>query len=133
MPLRRAVVMSVPWPSNACQVVPEVVGAARRDALAELDRPRALAAELRAPGPEPPRGEVQRVLVREADRAVHLVHEAGAHACGFADADLRRRDLEAWIAGLGGLEGELRRDAGGRDVAGHHREVVLQRLEVADR
>src|SRR6266566_1757934 len=58
------------------EIAPERVGAARGDGAAQLARPPALAAELRAPGPEPPRREMQRVLVGEADGAVGLLRHA---------------------------------------------------------
>src|SRR5579864_552366 len=54
---------------------PEPVRALRRHEAAELRCPEALVAELVAPGPEPPREMVQAMLVGEADRAMHLVHD----------------------------------------------------------
>ena len=59
-------------------VRPEGIGAALRDGAAELGRPVTLGAELRAPGPEPSRHEVQGVLVGEADGAMTLVGDARA-------------------------------------------------------
>src|SRR6267378_8320694 len=114
------------------EIAPERVGATRGHGAAELAGPRALAAELRAPRPEAARGEVQRVLVGEADGAVGLVGDAGADAGRLADAHLGDGDLEARVAALGGAEGRLRGDAGGGDVTREHREVLLDRLEVAD-
>src|SRR5205809_5164873 len=84
--------------SEACgEIGPERVGTARGDAATQLHRPATLAAELGAPRPEPARREVERVLVREADRAMHLVHEAGRNARGFADPHLGDGDLEARV------------------------------------
>src|SRR5687767_5708497 len=114
------------------EVGPEGVGAAGGHGGAELARPRALAAELRAPRPEPARGEVERVLVREADGSVRLVGDPRTDAGGLADADLRHRDLEARVAAVGGAERRLRGDAGGGDVAGQDGEVLLDHLEAAD-
>src|SRR5712664_375490 len=79
------------------QVRPERLRAPRGDLSPQLERPVALPSELRAPGPEAPRDEVERVLVREADGAVRLVGDARPEACRFPDADL----------GDGGLEGGL--------------------------
>src|SRR6185436_18247390 len=73
------------------EVGPERAGAARGDVAAQLGGPVRLAAELRAPRPEPPGGEVQGVLVGEADGAVGLVSEAGRDPGGLAGPDLRRR------------------------------------------
>src|SRR6058998_846470 len=64
--------------SSCGQLGPERVGAALADGAAELDGPVALAAELGAPRPEPPRRELQRVLVRESDRAVRLMRDRRA-------------------------------------------------------
>src|SRR5436190_20072761 len=84
-------------PSSRGEIGPERVGAARGDAAPQLDGPAALAAELRAPRPQPAGREVERVLVREADRAVDLVDEAGRDPRGFAHAHLRDGDLEAGV------------------------------------
>src|SRR5262245_62934375 len=62
------------------EVGPERVRPALCRAAAELGRPVALRPELGAPRPEPPRHEVQRVLVREADGPVALVRDARAEA-----------------------------------------------------
>src|SRR5688572_11062408 len=114
------------------KIAPERVGAARGDGLTELARPRTLAAELGAPRPEPPRGEVERVLVGEADGAVRLVREAGADAGRLAHPDLRHRDLEACVTTIGGAECGLGGDAGGGHVTGEHGEILLDHLEAAD-
>src|SRR5918996_1876619 len=133
-PTRRfAKSMAVRAPSALGEIAPERVAAARGHAAAELDRPRALAAELRAPRPEPARGEVQRVLVGEPDRAVRLVREPRALAGRLAHADLGDRGLEARVASVRRAKRELRRDAGRGDVAGHHGEIVLDGLEARDR
>src|ERR671919_1353496 len=88
-PTRRfAKSVAVRGPSALGEIAPERVAAARGHAAAELDGPRALAAELGAPRPEPARREVQRVLVGEADGAVRLVDETRAHARSLAHPDL---------------------------------------------
>src|SRR2546423_15023332 len=90
--------LDVPWPSTvAGQITPEGVGAARGDAAAELDRPCALAAELRPPRPQAACGEVEGMLVGEPDRAVRLGDEPRAHAGGLRPPDLGGGD----VAGLG--------------------------------
>src|SRR5216684_4843331 len=62
------------------QVRPERLRAPRGDLSPQLERPVALPPELRAPGPEAPRDEVERVLVGEADGAVRLVGDARPEA-----------------------------------------------------
>src|SRR5688572_8481601 len=114
------------------EVGPEGVGAAGGHGGAELARPRAFAAELGAPRPEPARGEVERVLVGEADGAVRLVRDAGADAGRLAHADLRHRDLESCVITIGGAECGLGGDAGGGHVTGEHGEILLDHLEAAD-
>ena len=47
--------------------------------------PMRLVAEFLAPGPQPPRRVVQRMLVGEPHRAVHLMRDRGAGAGGLAD------------------------------------------------
>ena len=81
---------------------PERVGAPLGDGAPELGRPVAFAAELGAPRPEPARHELQGVLVREADRAVHLMGDLGADARRLADPHLGDGDLERGIAAVGG-------------------------------
>src|SRR5688572_24397571 len=80
-----------PWPL-ACRrdARPQPVRAAGGDGRAEPARPPGLAAELVAPGPEAARRVMQPVLLRKADRAMHLVRDAGADAGRFAGADFRR-------------------------------------------
>src|SRR5262249_56428169 len=97
--------------SSCGQMRPERGGPALGNRAPELDRPVALAAELGAPRPQPARRELQRVLVREADRAVHLMRDRGAHAPRFSDPDLRDGDLERGIAAIGGAECAARRRA----------------------
>src|SRR4029453_19557857 len=99
--------------SSSGQVRPQRVGAALGDRAPELRRPLALAAEFGAPRPEPARRELQRVLVREADRAVHLMGDRGADARGLADPHLGDGDLERGIAAVGGAERVGRRRARG--------------------
>src|SRR5262245_53084317 len=80
-----------PWLSSSCrQQRPQLVGAARRHAGAELGRPIALAAEIVTPGPQPAREPVQHVFLREADGAVQLVRNCCALLGGLAHTDLCR-------------------------------------------
>src|SRR4051794_11200477 len=57
---------------------PELVRAARRYLVPELNRPGALVAEVVPPREHAQRVAVQDVLVGEADRAVHLMRDRGA-------------------------------------------------------
>ena len=70
---------------------PQRISTGRRHVMADKAVPRRLIAELIAPGPQPPRQEVQAVLVREADSAVHLVGDAGTNAGGLSRARLAGR------------------------------------------
>src|ERR1700730_14453959 len=83
------------------QVGPERFGAPRGNLAPQLERPVALPSELRAPGPETPRDEVERVLVREADGAVRLVGDACPEPRRFHDADLGDRELEGGLPQVG--------------------------------
>src|SRR5262249_61563015 len=94
--------------SSRGQVRPERCSAALGDRTSELGRPVALAAELGAPRPQAARRELQRMLVREADRAVYLMGDRGADARRLAHAHLRAGDLERGIAAIGGAEGVSR-------------------------
>src|SRR5690242_16162899 len=67
---------------------PQFIGAARRDALAELHRPIALRAEIVAPGQCAQRIAMQDVLDGEADRAMDLVGDGAALFGGLRAADL---------------------------------------------
>ena len=55
---------------------------------ADLGRPVAFGAALVARRPKPPSRAVQAVLVRGADRAVHLMRDLGDLTGGLPDADL---------------------------------------------
>ena len=82
-----------------------------------------LVAEFLAPGPQPPRRVVQRVLVGEAHRAVHLMRDRGAGAGGLADPHLGDRDLGrarlvADAVPRDRLGGAVGGGAGRRDLAG---------------
>src|ERR1700719_212271 len=72
---------------------PEPVGAALRDHPPETGGPDRLVAELLAPGPQPARRMMQRVLVRKAHCAVDLVGDRRAGARRLAAAHLGNRDL----------------------------------------
>src|SRR5712691_9236200 len=82
-------------PLSRRQVGPERLGAPRGYLAPQLERPVALPSELRAPGPEAPRDEVERMLVGEADGPVTLMGDARAEARGLADANLGHGDLES--------------------------------------
>src|SRR2546427_2774394 len=117
------------------QVGPERLGAPGGDLAPQVERPVALPSELRAPGPEAPRDEVERMLVREADGAVRLMRNARPEACRFPDADLGDGDLEGGLpqvaraARVHDGEGVLRRHARRRRVAGEQGELMLNGLE----
>src|SRR5262245_9617602 len=68
---------------------PEFIGAARRDPVAELDRPIALVAEIIAPAEHAQRVAMQDVLRREADCAMHLMRDRGAFLRRIGRADFR--------------------------------------------
>src|SRR5262249_47249091 len=114
------------------ELAPEPVRAPGCDFMPQPDGPAAFVAELRAPRPQAARGEVQRVLVGEADRAVRLVGDAGADAGCLPGPDLRHRHLEGRVPAVSGTERVVGRDAGGGDVTGQDREVVLDRLECGE-
>src|SRR5262249_7711692 len=73
---------------------PQAVGALGGHQIAEFYRPSALIAEIVAPGPQAAREAVQRVFLREADGAEHLVGNGRAFARCLAHADLRRRSFK---------------------------------------
>src|ERR1700758_3573372 len=68
---------------------PEPIGAMPGDHLPETRGPDRLVAELLAPGPQPARRVVQRVLVGETDCAVNLMGDRRAGPGCFAAAHLR--------------------------------------------
>src|SRR4030081_3433704 len=74
-------------PLSRRQVGPERLGAPRGDLAPQLEGPVALPSELGAPGPETPRDEVERMLVREAEGAVGLMRDARPETRRFPDAD----------------------------------------------
>src|SRR5215467_10476622 len=73
---------------------PQTVGALGGHQIAEFDRPYALIAEIVAPGPQAASEAVQRVFLREADGAEHLVRDGRTFAGRLAHADLRRRSFK---------------------------------------
>src|SRR6478672_6361683 len=117
---------------------PQFLGTLGGDQMPKLHRPEALVAEVVAPGPQPAREAVQRVLLCEADGAQHLMGDGGALGGGLADADLggsrleehglveRRRIGDGVGGGAGGGDGD-------GHLAGKPREVVLNGLELGDR
>ena len=118
---------------------PQRVGAARRHHAAEPVGPMRLVAELLAPRPQPPRRLVQRVLVGEAHRAVHLMRDRGAGAGRLADpvfwrsrprprsSRCRRR---AWRSPRTAPSAAAPAAA---TSPARLREIVLHRLELGDR
>src|SRR5439155_4273926 len=113
---------------------PELIGAVRRDHPPEACRPYRLIAEFLAPRPQPACGMMQRVLVGEAHRTMHLMGDRCPGAGGLAAAHLGDRhfadDKLQPGASLGG-------GVGSRTRRGHltrqHRQIVLDRLELGDR
>src|SRR5437660_1292417 len=73
---------------------PQAVRTLGRRQVAELHRPEALVAEIVAPGPQPAREAMQRVLLREADGAQHLMGDRRTLAGRLADTDLGGSRLE---------------------------------------
>src|SRR5213082_1986045 len=73
---------------------PELLGALLGDQLAEPPGPQRLVAELLAPGPQPARRMMQRMLVGETHRAMHLMRNRCAVGGSFADPHLGDRDIE---------------------------------------
>src|SRR5207245_3905841 len=112
---------------------PERVGSPAGDLPPERGGPPALTAELGAPGPEPPRDELEVVLVGEAERAVHLMRDRRADPRRLARPHLGDADLEGGITPVGRSERMGRRDVRRRGVAGKDREVLLDGLVRADR
>ena len=87
--------------SRRSQVLSRTATARRRRAprpCGRAARPNAPRCRIPRATPQPPRRVVQRVLVGEAHRAVHLMRDRGAVAGGLADPHLGDRDL-----GLGRL------------------------------
>src|SRR5258708_15566347 len=72
---------------------PQRVGALGGDGAAEALGPQRLVAEFLAPAPQPPGRMVQRVLVSEAHRAMHLMRDRRAGAGRVADPQLGDRHL----------------------------------------
>src|SRR3984893_4406567 len=113
---------------------PELVGAARRDHLAETLGPHRLVAEFLAPRPEAPRRMMQRMLVGEAHRTVHLVGDSRPGAGCLAAAHLGARHLgDADLRPRAGLRGGVGCRPRGGPLARQYRQIVLDRLELGDR
>src|SRR6185312_548820 len=117
---------------------PQLVGAGAGDHVADADGPIGFVAEFLAPRPQPARRMVERVLVGEAHRAVHLVGDRGAGAGGLADAELGDRafgdgPLGGDAVGGDGLGGGVGGGPRGGDLAGELRQIVLHRLKLGDR
>src|SRR6516164_2834328 len=113
--LTRGVTKSVRSSRTLGDEGPELVGAVCGDHAPEALSPHRLVAELLAPRPEPPRRMMQRMLVGEAHRPMHLMGDRRPGASRLAAAHLGDRHLrEADFrpgAGLG--RGVSRRACGG--------------------
>src|SRR6266446_4058342 len=113
---------------------PELVGAVRRDHPAETLSPHRLVAEFLAPRPEAPRRMMQRMLVGEAHRTVHLVGDSRPGAGCLAAAHLGDRHLgDGDLRARAGLRGGVRCRTRGGHLARQYRQIVLDRLELGDR
>src|SRR5438105_9472375 len=119
--------------SSRRQGGPERVGSPAGDIAAERGRPPALAAELRAPGPEPPRDELEVMLVGEAEGAVDLMRDRRGDSRRLARPRLGDADLEGGVAPVGRTERVGGRDIRRRGVTGEDREVLLDGLVRPDR
>src|SRR5262245_61141102 len=117
---------------------PQTVGALGGHQIAEFHGPSALIAEIVAPGPQAASEAVQRVLLREADGAKHLMRDGRAFARRLAHSDLRRCSFEQdCFIEDGGARDRIGsgtgRCNGSRGLAGKPRQVVLHGLELGDR
>src|SRR5260370_18902086 len=112
---------------------PGGAGAARGAGRAEGAGPLRSPPDLGPPRPEPARHELELVLPGEADRAVDLVRDRSADSRGLADTDLGGRGLEPQVAPVGSAERVRRSDPRRGRVAGEDGEILLDRLELADR
>ena len=82
---------------------------------------------------QPARVELQVELGGDADRAVHRVRHRRRDRCGLAGAGLGERRAQRGGQRAVARAADLRRHVRGDDVLGHHGELVLDRLELADR
>ena len=73
------------------------------------------------------------MLAGEAHGAVDLVRDRGGRSRGLADARLGGGDGEGGVAALGCRARRVGRDARRRDLRGELRDLLLDRLELADR
>ncbi len=116
---------------------PQLVGTARSDQFAELDRPVALAAEIIAPCQCAQRVAMQDVLLREADGPKNLMRDGGALFGGLGATDLcsggleEERVVKRCPAGEGVSRGTGSGE-GCRGLACELRQIVLHRLEFRD-
>ena len=76
---------------------------------------------------------MQHVLARKTDGAVRLMRDAGADAGGLAAACFRRGDRQQVHAVRSGFGRHVGCGVGGGGMGGEHGEIVLDRLELADR
>src|SRR3954451_5942079 len=115
---------------DAGQRRPQPVGTVGEHARGQHPRPGEFAAGLVAPGPQPPGQVVQLVLLGEPDRTVHLVGQPRDHLHRRARPYLSRGGREDDVlAAVERLDGGVDRRGHGGDLAGHLRELHLDRLE----
>ena len=77
---------------------------------------------------------VQMVLIGETNRTENLMGDRGRLAGGFPRTDFRRRDLEQGVsASVQRAAGDLCGDIGGRGFSRQDRELLLDRLKLANR
>src|SRR5262245_20411340 len=105
---------------------PQLLGAAFHDHPPEARGPDRLVAELLAPRPKPARRVVQRMLVGEAHRAVHLMGNRCTRPGRLAAAHLGNRDLaDRYIERLACFGGGGRRGARSRHLSRQGCQIML--------
>ena len=82
---------------------------------------------------QPPREQLQIELGRDADRTVHRVGDRRDRRHGLRGARLRDGGLQRVGQRVFSAEPQRRRHARGRDLFRHHRELLLDRLELRER
>jgi hypothetical protein len=113
---------------NGCDVRPESVSAFGEGALTESDRPTTIATKFGAPGHQPKRRGMQRMLARKSDRAVDLMRDSGCLGNGNTGPDLGDRNEKFRIAPVEGKKGRFGSSFSGGDFLRQDRQVLLHRL-----